>query len=275
MITDNDRVVLPIGLEIDGIRYRNVVIDEMTGIDEENLSSRKVRNNGAKAITLLLRRCIQSIEGVLEQKRDPLALIDEKYVRNMYVADRDFLIMCIRTISGDSELLMNMNCPSCGSEIDKLVNLKELDVYEWDENEPVEITVDLPRGFYNQDTQQYNNRVRWAFPKGVAQERLASLPENEMGTNLIAIGLRSVEGRESIPSSDEVRRLSVRDRGALADAIVENMVGVETKIDICCDNCGHEFDSEVNTVGFSNLGQRKTQKRSNVGTNGRRKRKLR
>lgn len=275
MITDNDRVVLPIGLEIDGIRYRNVVIDEMTGIDEENLSSRKVRNNGAKAITLLLRRCIQSIEGVLEQKRDPLALIDEKYVRNMYVADRDFLIMCIRTISGDSELLMNMNCPSCGSEIDKLVNLKELDVYEWDENEPVEITVDLPRGFYNQETQQYNNRVRWGFPKGVAQERLASLPENEMGTNLIAIGLRSVEGRESIPSSDEVRRLSVRDRGALADAIVENMVGVETKIDICCDNCGHEFDSEVNTVGFSNLGQRKTQKRSNVGTNGRRKRKLR
>lgn len=275
MITDNDRVVLPIGLEIDGIRYRNVVIDEMTGIDEENLSSRKVRNNGAKAITLLLRRCIQSIEGVLEQKRDPLSLIDEKYVRNMYVADRDFLIMCIRTISGDSELLMNMNCPSCGSEIDKLVNLKELDVYEWDENEPVEITVDLPRGFYNQETQQYNNRVRWAFPKGVAQERLASLPENEMGTNLIAIGLRSVEGRESIPSSDEVRRLSVRDRGALADAIVENMVGVETKIDICCDNCGHEFDSEVNTVGFSNLGQRKTQKRSNVGTNGRRKRKLR
>lgn len=275
MITDNDRVALPIGLEIDGIRYRNVVIDEMTGIDEENLSSRKVRNNGAKAITLLLRRCIQSIEGVLEQKRDPLALIDEKYVRNMYVADRDFLIMCIRTISGDSELLMNMNCPSCGSEIDKLVNLKELDVYEWDENEPVEITVDLPRGFYNQDTQQYNNRVRWAFPKGVAQERLASLPENEMGTNLIAIGLRSVEGREGIPSSDEVRRLSVRDRGALADAIVENMVGVETKIDICCDNCGHEFDSEVNTVGFSNLGQRKTQKRSNVGTNGRRKRKLR
>jgi len=193
----------------------------------------------------------------------------------MYVADRDFLIMCIRTISGDSELLMNVNCPSCDSEVDKLVNLKELDVYEWDENEPVEITVDLPRGFYNQDTQQYNKRVRWGFPKGVAQERLASLPENEMGTNLIAIGLRSVDGRDSIPSSDEVRRLSVRDRGALADAIVENMVGVETKIEMCCDACGHEFDSEVNTVGFSNLGQRKTQKRSSVGTNGRRKRKLR
>lgn len=275
MITDNDRVVLPIGLEIDGVRYRNVVIDEMTGIDEENLSSRKVRNNGAKAITLLLRRCIQSIEGVIEQKRDPLSLIDEKYVRNMYVADRDFLVMCIRTLSGDSELLMNVSCPSCSSEVDKMIDLKELDVYEWDENEPVEITVDLPRGFYNKETQQYNSRIRWGFPKGVAQERLASLPENEMGTNLIAIGLKGVEGRESIPSADDVRRLSVRDRGALADEIVQNSVGVETKIDLMCDACGHEFDAEVNTVGFSNLGQRKTQKHSSVGMNGRRKRKLR
>ena len=66
MITDNNKVILPIGVEVDGVRYLEVTIDEMTGIDEENLSSRKVRNNGAKAITLLLRRCIQSITGVLE-----------------------------------------------------------------------------------------------------------------------------------------------------------------------------------------------------------------
>ena len=49
MITDTGKVLLPIGLEIDGVRYREVVIDEMTGIDEENLTSRKVRNNDAKA----------------------------------------------------------------------------------------------------------------------------------------------------------------------------------------------------------------------------------
>jgi len=274
MITDNDSVVLPIGLEIDGVRYRKIVIDEMTGIDEENLSSRKVRNNGAKAISLLLRRCIQSIEGVLEQKRDPLSLIDEKYVRNMYVADRDFLVMSIRTLSGDSELMLTLDCPSCEQEVNQLVDLKALDVYEWDENEPVELTVDLPRGFYNEETKQYNKRITWAFPKGSSQERLAVLPQNEMGTNLIAIGLRSVEGRDGIPSADEVRRLSVRDRGALADEIMENSVGVETQVDICCDSCGHEFKTEVNTVGFSNLGQRKTQQHSRSGTNGRRKRKI-
>lgn len=273
MISDNDKVILPIGLEIDGIRYREVIIDEMTGLDEENLSSRKVRNNGAKAITLLLRRCIQAIPGVFEQKSDPLKLIDEKYVRNMYVADRDFLVMCIRTLSGDSSVLLDIACPECDYDCSKVVDLKELDVYEWDENEPVEITVDLPRGFRNKDTNEFNSRIKWQFLNGARQERIASMPENEIGTNLIAIGLVSVEGRETIPSAEDVRRLSVRDRNALADAIVANGVGVDTKVEFLCDGCGHEFEQEVNTVGFSNLGQRKTQKPSNNGIGGRRLRK--
>jgi len=275
MITDNNNVVLPIGYEVDGIRYRNVVIDEMTGIDEENLSSRKVRNNGAKAISILLRRCIQSIEGVLEQKRDPLSLIDEKYVRNMYVADRDYLILCIRVLSGDSELVTSVECTDCGAENDHHIDLKSLDVYEWDENEPVELSLELPRGFYHKASGEYKNRVVWAFPKGVGQERIASMPENEMGTNLIAIGLKEVDGLETIPMPDDVRKLSLRDRNAFAEAIVDNAVGVDTKVNVTCDVCGFETTAEVNTVGFSNLGRQQTRKPSSVGINGRRLRKKR
>jgi hypothetical protein len=273
MITDNDKVILPIGIEVDGVRYREVFIDEMTGIDEEHLSSRKVRNNGAKAITLLLRRCIQEVPGVLERKRDPLSLCSEQLVRNMYVADRDFLIMCIRVLSGDSEILSTVDCPSCGIEGNHLLDLKHMDVYEWDENSPVEIKVDLPRGFYDKTLGEYRKRVTWAFLKGFSQERIASMPDNETGTNLIAMGLRAVEGMETLPMPDDVRKLSVRDRNAFAEAIVENAVGVETKVELCCDSCGHDFHTEVNTVGFSNLGQSKTQKPSTVGMSGRRLRK--
>lgn len=275
MITDSDKVLLPIGIEYNGTRYREVIIDEMTGIDEENLSSRKVKNNGAKAITLLLRRCIQEIPGVLDRKSDPLSLVSEQLVRNMYVADRDFLVMCIRVMSGDSEVLTSVDCPSCGETTDNLIDLKDMDVYEWDENVPVEISVDLPRGFYDKESSQYCKRLTWQFLKGVNQEKIAALPENEVGTNLIAIGLKSVEGLSHLPSPDDVRRLSVRDRNAFADVIVENAVGVDTKVEIMCDACGHEFHTEVNTVGFSNLGQSKTQKPSSVGKSGRRLRKKR
>lgn len=273
MITDNDKVILPIGIEVDGVRYREVVIDEMTGIDEENLSSRKVRNNGAKAISLLLRRSIQKIEGLVEQKRDPLSLIDEKWVRAMYVADRDFLIMCIRTISGDPEVMVSPDCPECGHENAHLVDLRELDVYEWDESEVPMITIDLPRGFYNKETEEYCKRLTWKFPKGSDQEKMASLPENQMGTNLIAFGIQEIEGMTYSPSLEDVRNLSIRDRNAIAQAILDNQVGADTNVEVDCEACGHEFKVEVNTVGFSNLGQRQTQKPSNVGTNGRRLRK--
>jgi len=273
MITDSDKVILPIGIEYNGVRYREVYIDEMTGLDEENLSSRKVKNNGAKAITLLLRRCIQEVPGVLERKTDPLSLISEQLVRNMYVADRDFLVLCIRVLSGDSEILTSVDCPSCGSSHDELVDLKDMDVYEWDENSPVELDVELARGFYDHKSSEYKKHVVWGFLKGFSQERIASLPENEIGTNLIAIGLKQVDGLDTIPSPDDVRKLSIRDRNAFANAIVENAVGVDTKIDIACESCGHEFHTEVNTVGFSNLGQSKTPKPSSVGKTGRRKRK--
>lgn len=275
MITDSDRVTLPIGLEIDGVRYREVVIDEMTGIDEENLASRKVRNNGAKAITILLRRCIQSIEGVLPRKSNPLQLIDEKWVRNMYVADRDYLVLCIRALSGNSEVLTTSECPECGAEDSQLIDISDLDVYEWDENTPACIDVDLIRGFMDSRTKEFHKKLKWSFPKGIAQEKMASLPEHQMGTALIASGISEVEGLEYVPSAEEVRRLSIRDRNTFAEAIVENAVGVDTQVEVCCGNCGFEYTVEVNTVGFSSSGQQKTPKDSKNGMSGRRLRKRR
>ena len=275
MITDNNKVILPIGVEVDGVRYREVTLDEMTGIDEENLSSRKVRNNGAKAITLLLRRCIQSITGVIETKRDPLSLIDDRIVRNMFVADRDFLVLCIRALSGNPEVLLTPECPACGSSCERMIDVRELDVYEWEDDAPVELKIELPRGFYSKTTGKYHKSVVWQFPKGLGQERIASMPQNEAGTNLIALGLKEVEGLETLPMPDDVRKLSVRDRNAFAQAILENAVGVDNKVDIDCPNCGNEFEVEVNTVGFSNLGQQQTQKESKPGTSGRKLRKRR
>lgn len=275
MITDTDRVFLPIGLEIDGIRYREVVIDEMTGIDEENLTSKKVKNNGAKAITLLLRRCIQEIEGIVPRKSNPLDLIDEKYVRNMYIADRDFLVLCIRALSGNDTLLAESDCSSCGQENAHTLSLMDLDVYEWDEGTPAEIEVEMPRGFYSSHTKQYHKKIKWGFPNGVSQEKIATLPENQVGTSLILSGLKEVEGMETLPRADSVRRLSVRDRGAIADAIMDNAVGVDSQVTVTCEHCGEEYTVEVNTVGFSNSGQPQTPKPSKSGKNGRKLRKKR
>lgn len=271
MIDHTDKVTLPIGLEIDGVRYKEVIIDEMTGIDEENLTSRKIRNNGAKAISILLRRCIQEIPGLLDRKKNPMDLIPERYVHDMYVADRDFLTLSIRSLSDKSEFLSTLECPQCSHVEERMINFDDMDIYEWDESD-VELEIELPRGFLNVETNEYCNKVVWRFPKGKAQEGMASVPEGQMATYMIASGIKSVEGLRYLPSDEDVRRLGVRDRNVFAKEITENAVGVDTKLEVICESCGNEFDTEVNVMGFFNSGEGANKKKRS-GKTGRRKRR--
>ena len=273
MLHYSDKVILPIGIEVDGIRYREVIIDEMTGVDEENLVSKKVRNNGAKAVTLLLQRCIQEVTGLIDRKSNSLSLIDERIVRNMYVADRDYLTICIRALSDRSEFESEVTCPSCNSSSNLNMDVKEMDVYDWDEESPAQIELELPRGFWSKETNSYHSKITWKFPKGSTQEKLSSLPEDQIATRSMLAGIVKVEGMSSLPTAEDVRRLSLRERRAFAEALSAESVGVDTKISLTCPDCSHEFSTEVSMMNFFNLGGSETKSRSVSGKSGRRLRK--
>lgn len=272
MLAHSNTVILPIGVEVGGVRYREVVIDEMSGIDEENLISRKVRNNGAKAITVLLQRCIQEIKGLVEPKKNRFAMLDENIVRSMFVADRDFLLLCIRALSDRGEIASDLTCPECGAEQTTTFNIDDLPVYEWDDS-PTEITIEMSRGFYDVDTGKHYNRFVWGFPTGKVQEKLSEISEMQMGSALIASCIRSVEGLKYVPSLEDVRRLSMRDRQEITQQIAEYSVGVETKTTCNCASCGEQVSFEVNVAGFFSSDPRKTKKPASSGTSGRRLRK--
>lgn len=272
MIGNTDRVILPIGVEVEGIRYREVVIDEMTGIDEENLASPKIQNNGGKAITILLRRCIQQIVGLTE-KKGRMSLIDENIVRNMYAADRDYLVLCIKGLSNGLDISGDVECTSCGAKQFRELDFTSLDVYEWDENEPVEIEVELAKGFYDQKKDKYFNKVTWRFPTGKIQERLASVKQNQVASYMLASGIVKVEGLEFNPSVSDVRELSLNDRNLFAEAIVDNVVGVDTTMKFDCEYCGDTFEKEMDIMGFFNSGANRKKSPTKNGKSGRRLRK--
>lgn len=272
MIGTSDRVVLPIGIDKDGQRFREVVIDEMTGVDEENLASPKARNNASKAITLLLRRCIQEIPGVLPRKKNPMTLCDESLIRDMFVADRDFLMLCIRALSSKPELPMSFYCTSCGSVQESELPLDTLDVYEWDDS-PAELTIELPKGFFDQLDGKYKTKFVWGFPRGKDQEKVAQLPSHQAGSGVIVATMKSVEGMEHMPTIEDVRQLPLRDRQVIADEITANRVGVSTQGKIACPSCNADNEVEVDFTGFFNSDTHKTQKPASAGTSGRRLRK--
>jgi hypothetical protein len=272
MIGTSDRVSLPIGIDKNGQRYREVVIDEMTGIDEENLASPKARNNASKAVTLLLRRCIQEIPGVLPRKNNPMSLCDESIIRDMFVADRDFLMLCIRALSSKPEISMNIFCNSCASSQEVEVSLETLDVYEWDDS-PAELSIEMPKGFHDQLDGQYKNKMVWGFPRGKDQEKVAQLPPHQAGSGVIVATLKSVENMDHMPTIEDVRRLPLRDRQVIAETITDNHVGVANEAKVSCPSCSAENTVEVDFTGFFSLDTHKTQKRVNAGTSGRKLRK--
>lgn len=281
MIEPTERPKLPIGLDWEGTRYRDVVIDTggMSGIDEENLSDKSVRNNGARAITRLLQRIIVEIPGLTKPKNDPYRdLIDEKYIRGMYAGDRDFLLVLTFIVGNDPEFEMPYACPSCGDEGVDRIDLRDLEVYDWDEEgEPIYDLV-MPDGFLSKDKSGKETRhcnVKWKTLKGYDMEKIIKMPSGgRQSTAIISAALTEVEGMAR-PGSEQVRRLSTRDRQFLLEASNEYQPGVELRTNVVCDACSNEWLAPVNLSRFFNKGSAVIQNTTKSGKNGRKRRKRR
>lgn len=270
-ITGSTTVTLPIGVDIDGERVREVVIDRMTGIDDENMASKANRNNGAKAMTALLQRCIQRIGDIT--KSSPEALLDRKLVAGMLIPDRDFLFLAIKALDDASAIDSVLKCPKCEDELDDRVTVEDLPVYEWPDDEEPVIEFTLIDGFT--DGKKTYREVKWRFLSGKQQEQIARLPQDKVMTAMISMGIVEVTNEEGEKfdrfSGEAVRRLSTRDRMFALEAIKEDTPGVDLTRKHECGSCGHEWETQVNLMGFFNSA--KSQK--NGSPSGKKKRKKR
>ncbi len=260
-LTASENVLLPIGLEIDGRRYREVIIDEMSGIDEENAVSAKNKNNGAKAMTAILRRCVQAIPGLLPQKRNPDSLVDAKYIRQMYIADRDFLFLSIRVLGMDDTFKMEPQCPreNCKDSFEHEMELSDIDVLDWPEEQAAELHVELPRGIPDKEG-NWHKKVTWRFPTGIDQERLAAIPRNQITTSTIASCISAVEGLDRRPDTEVVRRMRTRDRMHLMNQVNGLMPGADLRVDMMCPSCDHQWEDTIDLSRFFSVALAEDQK---------------
>src|SRR6476660_2164754 len=114
-------VTLPIGYtDGEGSTHRRVVLRKMTGREEAILADRKYARNGGKLVTELLHSCVVGIEGLEPNGRGPVA--------GMFSADRNYLLLRLRSITFGSELDATYTCPGCGESISTLEDLDELPV---------------------------------------------------------------------------------------------------------------------------------------------------
>jgi len=271
----SNEVTLPIGLDWEGERYRTIRIDEMTGVDEENLSKKEIRNNGAKAVSRLLRRCVQEIVGLTEGKSDPFMLLSADLFRRMYVADRDFLFISIRLLGMDPEIEISLQCPNCSEKNSIEIDLAKMDVLEWEgpEDNPTSrpcVEVKLPRGI-ERDGVVYKDVV-WNFPKGSLQERIAGLPRHEVQTATLAACL-TVPDMEGPLDSETVKRMSFRDREHAMTIVSEWTPGVDLRHEAICDRCDWSWLASISPANFIRGGNKAPKRATKSGARGRLKKR--
>lgn len=241
---------LPVGYtDGEGNVHRQVVLRKMTGREEAILADRKYQRNGGKLVTELLHSCMTRFGDLSPNGRGPITA--------MTSADRNFLLLKLRSITFGSQLEATYHCPGCSEQLHFTEDLDELPVRHLpDGDERAEIAVELEDGWQDREG-QVHIALRLRLPTGADEEAVApQLRENaSLGKNallarcIISLGdvpAYRLEGMGPRIMSD----LTMADRRLIDRALSDGAPGVELVRALECPGCGKQFSASLDMSNF-------------------------
>ena len=231
-----------------GIVHTDFEVREMNGADEEAISKKEIKSNGAKILRTLLTRCCIRI-GTIEKAEVKESKWTE-IIQSLSVPDQDFIILKIREISIGEEIETKYKCPDedCKEEIIVTSTIDELEVTPFDGEE--EIAFELPKGFKDKDG-NILRRGKIRHPNGLDREILDGIARKNVGHANTLMLTRCITELEGTKVYDElVRDLSVKDRNYLLKLLQDHKFGVNLEVDVECPSCYESFRASLNAVNF-------------------------
>jgi len=273
-IVASDQVTLPVGLEVNGVRYRQVVIDEIRAGDAQLGASRATQNNAAKGLTLMLRRIIQAIPGLLDKKENPSALISEEFVRNMLVVDREYLLLCTNLLSREPTFTQVFDHSDSDASVEKEIDIRTLEVFGWPEDEAPRLLLDLGRELKDVEGNPHT-QVYYYFPNGKNQEQMLAEPEERAMFTSLAACLRGENGEHFYPE-----RLEALPGGVILgilQAVKENMPGADLTVALEAEDSRgrlQKWEGRVDIHRFFSTGNLHQSKVKLAGSSGPKRKKM-
>jgi hypothetical protein len=241
---------LPVGyLDEEGNTHRTVVIRKMTGREEAILADRRYQRNGGKLVTELLHSCLVRVGDLAKNGRSVIA--------DMYSADRNYLLLKLRTITFGSELEASYTCPACNETLQVVEDLDALPMRTLAESETAEeIIVNLQDGYIDRDG-TIHTALTLRLPTGQDEEAVAPQMHRNPSLGKNALLSRCLKSLGDIPSHrlealgpKILADLTMTDRRLIDRALNEAAPGVELVHTIECHYCGHEFKSTLDLTHF-------------------------
>lgn len=240
---DSGLVRLPGGVVRKGEVYKNAVVRELNGFDEEALSKALKTDSMIHFVDVLVSRATEEIGG---QKATP------EMLKNLLIGDRDELVLAIRRATyGDELKIDRWQCPSCGDILPISFNLGE-EVERKELENPAEdtvFTVELRNGA----------RAKVRLPNGYDQDYLfedmswTSAQRNSRLLTRCVMAYITSKGKETqvVARPSIVQEMSITDRQAIVREISERQPGPQyNRVTFTHDECGNEV---VLALGIADL----------------------
>jgi hypothetical protein len=241
---------LPIGVtDPSGSSHRVVILRKMTGREEAILADRKYQRNGGALVTELLHSCIMKLGDLEPNGRGP--------VTSMYSADRNYLLLKLRSITFGPELDATYTCPGCSESIRRTENLDDLPTRMVPEGqEQPEISIELEDGYLDRDG-QLHTALRMRLPTGADEEAVAPQMRDNASLGKNALLARCLQSLGEIPQHRLdalgpriMSDLTLTDRRQIDRALNEAAPGVDLVRELECPSCGKAFSASLDLSNF-------------------------
>lgn len=210
---------LPGGVMLERDRVlKKATLRPLSGREEEWLA-RHAGMCSATRVSWLLNACVLSL--------DDHAVTDE-LVRQLLIADRDYLILQLRRLTLGENIQAVIACPACNSKMD--VNFPVSDV-------PVEVR---PQASSSYKLQLQDRTVFFRLPTGGDQEAVV---ETETHDPVAQLMKRCI-------LDDGGRRMSSDEKESLISLMEQLAPHLELELDLRCPECAHHFVAPFDTTAF-------------------------
>jgi hypothetical protein len=244
----------------------------------------KLQRGAIDRLTEILSRCtVRAGERLVEANRD-VATCSSRHFWDVWTGalagDRGVAIVRLRQLSLGPTYVFTEVCPACRRELRRVTyNLEEANVdpyFKWIEDDlRNEMSPDILTGEIDEEKlrvaaderriellQRDTHDVKLAsgavvtykLLRRIDEERIQDIPEKQpeaMMSAFIAAHIAAINGEPLTSLKDiRVKRMNLRDRDFLRDFFDKAEGGLDTMIEIHCDNseCGHVFYRKLNVA---------------------------
>lgn len=241
---------LPIGYQNgDTVLRREGALRKMTGRDEAILAEKRNQRNGGELVTELIYSCVTRFEGNEKLTKNDVA--------HWYSADRNYVLLRLRSFTFGPELEARYTCPSCNEEIRLTENLDELPVRSLGEGEALEdVQVELEDGYWDTDNRCHTS-LTLTLPRGVDETAVAPQIRKNPSLGKNALLCRCIKSFGDLPrhridglGPKLLADLTLTDRKLIDRALNRAAPGVDLLRDIECPSCGHEVRTNLDMTHF-------------------------